>query len=155
MKSGSAKHSAEERPSRATTRKKVFLNAKGSILMRTIVDMIIMSNGCAKRNAPLRPARRRFQPSDRAKGNRVATERDSDLTKKHPEWQIVTKEFAAPSACKKSSGALNKKMKRTTRPFGLQSEGYRTALKSTTTESWTFQSAQSPHQRPGLLLSAE
>lgn len=41
MKSGSAKHSAEERPSKATTSKKVFLNANGSILIRTIVDMVI------------------------------------------------------------------------------------------------------------------
>ena len=48
MKSGSAKHSAEERPSKATTSKKVLLNANGSILISTIVNMVIMSNGRAK-----------------------------------------------------------------------------------------------------------
>jgi hypothetical protein len=51
MKSGSARHSVEERPSKATTSKKVFLNANGSILIRTIVDMVIISNGHAKSQA--------------------------------------------------------------------------------------------------------
>lgn len=64
MKSGSAKHSAEERPSKATTSKKVFLNANGSILIRTIVDMAIMSTGRARQR--LRPRQRQFQTSQPA-----------------------------------------------------------------------------------------
>jgi len=51
MKSGSARHTAEESPSKTTTSKKVFLNANGSILIRTIVDMVIISNGRAKLEA--------------------------------------------------------------------------------------------------------
>ena len=60
MKSGSAKHSAEERPSKATTSKKVFLKANGLILMIIIVDMVIISSGCAKAKGRRRDRRRSF-----------------------------------------------------------------------------------------------
>jgi hypothetical protein len=48
MKRESAKQIAEERQRRAATRRKIFLKAKGRMLIRTIVVMIIMSTGCAK-----------------------------------------------------------------------------------------------------------
>lgn len=47
MNNGSARHSAEESPSSVTTSRRVFLKPNGVILMRTIVDMAIISNGCA------------------------------------------------------------------------------------------------------------
>jgi hypothetical protein len=52
MKRGSAKHSAEDNPSKAMTSRKVFLKEKGSILMRTIVDMAIISTAYAKLSSP-------------------------------------------------------------------------------------------------------
>jgi len=47
MNRGSAKHSAEESPNKATTSKKVFLRPNGLMLMRTIVNMVIISTGYA------------------------------------------------------------------------------------------------------------
>ena len=47
MNRGSAKHNAEESPNKATTSKKVFLRPNGLMLMRTIVNMVIISTGCA------------------------------------------------------------------------------------------------------------
>jgi hypothetical protein len=71
MKSGSAKHNAEERPSKASTSKKVFLNAKGSILIRTIVDMVIISSGYA--NLTVSPSTRdTCKPHNWARHHRVA-----------------------------------------------------------------------------------
>jgi hypothetical protein len=48
MKRESAKQIAEERQRRAATRRKIFLKAKGWMLIRTILVMVIMSTGRAK-----------------------------------------------------------------------------------------------------------
>jgi hypothetical protein len=51
MNSGSAKHSAEESPSKAATSKKVFLKPNGLILIRTIVNMAITAPAMPRANA--------------------------------------------------------------------------------------------------------
>jgi hypothetical protein len=79
MKSGSAKQSAEERLSSATTSRKIFLNAKGSILMRTIVDMVTISNGHAKPTERLNPDGGNFNPSDPMENGHRVGERDEYL----------------------------------------------------------------------------
>ncbi len=48
MKRESAKQSAEERQRRAATRRKIFLNAKGWMLIKTMLIMAIISTGRAK-----------------------------------------------------------------------------------------------------------
>jgi hypothetical protein len=48
MKMESAKQIAEERQRRAATRKKIFLKAKGWMLIRTILVMVIISTERAK-----------------------------------------------------------------------------------------------------------
>jgi hypothetical protein len=44
MKRESAKQSAEERQRRAATRRKIFLKAKGWMLIRTILIMVIIKH---------------------------------------------------------------------------------------------------------------
>jgi hypothetical protein len=47
MKSESPRQIAEERQRRVATRRKIFLRAKGWMLIKTILVMVIMSIGCA------------------------------------------------------------------------------------------------------------
>jgi len=49
MKRESAKQFAEKRQRRAATRKKIFLKAKGWMLIKTILVMVIISTGRAKK----------------------------------------------------------------------------------------------------------
>ena len=48
IKSGSAKQIAEETPSRAATIRKIFLKAKGVMLIKIILSMVIISSGRAR-----------------------------------------------------------------------------------------------------------
>jgi predicted anti-sigma-YlaC factor YlaD len=47
MKRESAKHIAEERQRNVATRRKIFLKAKGWMLIKTIRIMVIISTSCA------------------------------------------------------------------------------------------------------------
>jgi hypothetical protein len=47
MKRESAKHIAEERQRNVETRKKIFLRAKGWMLIKTMPIMVIISTSCA------------------------------------------------------------------------------------------------------------
>jgi hypothetical protein len=107
MKSGSAKQSAEDNPNRATTSKKVFLNAKGLILTRTIVDMVITSNGHAKPKGQPNPDGGNFDPSDRMEnGHRVASEKECLLDYEEAEERTPGRiRFAVASGLEKNSGA--------------------------------------------------